>query len=165
MDRAAPAGAGARRPLGRAPGRARRRARRSCSPTRPAPSAGWASAPAAASSSRRRRRSAPTLAALEAPALALDPTLAKPFEKTRETVARALEAFAGKVAAAAARRDEQTARRFAALRDLVAPGGAAQERTLSSAYFPGRYGDGFGAALLDQLDLDPSRLSVVDPHR
>ena len=105
------------------------------------------------------------LAGLEAPAVALDPTLAKPFEKTRETVARALEAFAGKVAAAAARRDEQTARRFAALRDLVAPAGGAQERTLSAAYFPGRYGDGFGAALLDQLELDPSRLSVVDPHR
>jgi bacillithiol biosynthesis cysteine-adding enzyme BshC len=108
---------------------------------------------------------AATLAELEAPALALDPSLAKPFEKTRETISRALEAFAGKVSGSAARRDEQTARRFAAVRDLVAPGGASQERTLSSAYFPGRYGDGFGAALLDQLDLDPSRLSVVDPHR
>lgn len=108
---------------------------------------------------------AAALAELEAPARALDPTLGKPFEKTRETVGRALEAFAGKVAGAAARRDEQVARRFAALRDLAAPGGAAQERTLCAAYFPGRYGDGFGAALLDQLDLDPSRLSVVDPHR
>lgn len=105
------------------------------------------------------------LAGLEAPAAALDATLTKPFEKTRETVARALEAFAGKVAAAAARRDEQGARRFAALRDLLVPGGAPQERTLSAAYFPGRYGEGFGAALLDQLELDPSRLSIVDPHR
>ncbi len=108
---------------------------------------------------------AAAVAALEAPALALDPGLGKPFEKTRETVARALEAFAGKVAGAAARRDDQVARRFAQLRDLVAPGGAAQERTLSAGYFPGRYGEGFGAALLDQLELDPSRLSLIDPHR
>jgi bacillithiol biosynthesis cysteine-adding enzyme BshC len=100
---------------------------------------------------------------LGAPARELDAGLEKPFEKTRETIDRALEAFAAKVAAAAARRDETRVKRLEQLIAHLAPGGAAQERRLSAAYFPGRHGEGFGAALLDQLDLDPRVVAVVDP--
>lgn len=112
-----------------------------------------------------RERIASEVASLGAPARALDATLEKPLEKTRETIERALEAFASKVAAAAGRRDELAARRFAQLRDALLPAGAPQERVLSAAYFPGRYGERFGEALLDQLDLDPRRLSLIDPGR
>jgi len=112
-----------------------------------------------------RARVAEILAELQAPATALDPNLEKPYEKTRESVDRALEAFAGKVAAAAARRDELHSQRLDQLVETLQPGGVFQERSLSAGYFPGKYGEGFGAALLDQLDLDPRRLSVVDPTR
>ncbi len=112
-----------------------------------------------------RARLAERVAELRGPALALDPNLEKPFEKTRESVDRALEAFAGKVAAAAARRDELHSQRLDQLLEAVQPGGAFQERTISAGYFPGRYGELFGPALLDQLDLDPRTLSVIDPAR
>ncbi len=112
-----------------------------------------------------RERILGEVASLAEPAQALDPTLERPLEKTRETIERALEAFASKVAAAAGRRDELVGRRFAQLRDALLPDGAPQERALSAAYFPGRYGERFGAALLDQLDLDPRRLSLIDPTR
>jgi bacillithiol biosynthesis cysteine-adding enzyme BshC len=98
-------------------------------------------------------------------ARALDPGLDKPFEKTRETVDRALEAFAAKVAASAARRDETRAKRLDHLIAHLAPGGGSQERRLSAAFFPGKHGERFGAALLDQLELDPRRVSVIDPGR
>jgi bacillithiol biosynthesis cysteine-adding enzyme BshC len=100
---------------------------------------------------------------LRAPALALDPALERPWEKTRDTVARALEAFAGKVAASAGRRDEQAAHRLGQLTALVRPGGRPQERTLAAAWFAGRWGEAFGGRLAAALDLDPRRLSIVDP--
>ena len=34
---------------------------------------------------------------------------------------------------------------------------------ISTAWFAGRYGEIFGAALLDQLTLDPGHLVLVDP--
>lgn len=112
-----------------------------------------------------RARVAALAEELRAPALALDATLEKPYEKTRESLDRALEAFSAKVAAAAARRDELHSQRLEHLIESLLPEGAPQERTLSAAYFPGRYGEGFGAALLDQLELDARFLAVVDPTR
>jgi uncharacterized protein YllA (UPF0747 family) len=112
-----------------------------------------------------RERIDALIAELAAPAHALDPGLEKPFEKTRESVDRALEAFAAKVAAAAARRDETRAQRLDNLIAHLAPGGEPQERRISAAYFPGRHGDRFGEALVDQLDLDPRCLSLIDPGR
>ena len=53
--------------------------------------------------------------------------------------------------------------RLRQLRTALRPGGRPQERVIASAYFPGRYGEKFGEALLDQLDLDPRHLSVIDP--
>ncbi len=101
--------------------------------------------------------------ALRAPAAALDPSLEKPHAKTRETILHALEMFAAKVVAAAARKDETARARFEQLREVVRPGGKAQERVIGWAHFVGRFGPAFGAALLDQLELDPRRLSVIVP--
>ena len=103
------------------------------------------------------------LARWKSAALALDPQLERPWEKTRDQLLGGLEQFSGRVAAAAARRDEVQSRRFLALRDHCLPGGVPQERAVVAAHFPGKYGEGFIAALLDQLDLDPRRLSLIDP--
>lgn len=97
------------------------------------------------------------------PALALDPGLEKPWTKTRDTLLGALDAFAAKVEAAAARRDGVSQQRFEHLRLVTRPDGVMQERLLSTAWFAGRYGEGFGDALLEQLALDPRRLALVDP--
>lgn len=96
-------------------------------------------------------------------ALAIDPQLERPWEKTRDQMLGALEQFASRVAAAAVRRDEVQSRRFLALREHVLPAGVLQERSVATAHFPGKYGDGFVAALFAQLDLDPRRLSLIDP--
>jgi len=101
--------------------------------------------------------------ALATPSRELDPALARPHAKTRRTVERALDRFAGKAARAAARRDETVRERFAALAETVRPGGALQERVVAAAHFELRYGERFGAALLDGLGLDPRRLALVDP--
>lgn len=96
-------------------------------------------------------------------ALAVDPALERPWRKTGATVGRALGSFAGKVAAAATRRDQHSAARLEKLSELVRPGGKPQERTLAAAWFAGRWGEAFGGRLAAALDLDPRRLSVVDP--
>jgi bacillithiol biosynthesis cysteine-adding enzyme BshC len=103
------------------------------------------------------------LAALAAPATALDPALGRAHAKTARTVERALERFARKVAVIAARRDEATRDRFARLMAVARPGGRPQERVVAAAHFLLRFGPEFGAALLDGLALDPRRLSVIDP--
>jgi len=104
------------------------------------------------------------LAALREPTLALDRSLERPLEKTADQVRRALEAFGGKVAAAAARRHEVMARRVEGLVEAVRPGGTLQERAISAAHFVGRY-PGFVEALWNQLDLDPRHLHLIDPER
>ena len=104
------------------------------------------------------------LEGLRSPAVALDPTLEKPWAKTRETLLGALDAFAAKVEAAAARRGGVAHQRFENLRQATRPQGGLQERVLSTAWFAGRYGAIFGQALLEQLTLDPRRLSLIDPN-
>ncbi len=101
---------------------------------------------------------------LRSPAVALDPALEKPWAKTRETLLGALDAFAAKVEAAAARRGGVAHQRFENLRQATRPQGGLQERVLSTAWFAGRYGAIFGQALLEQLTLDPRRLSLIDPN-
>jgi bacillithiol biosynthesis cysteine-adding enzyme BshC len=113
----------------------------------------------------RRAEVEALVAALKTPATELDPSLEKPWQKTRDAIAGALDAFATKVEAAAARRDEVAHQRFRQLRTALRAGGQPQERVVASAYFPGKYGDRFGGALLDQLGLDPRLLSVVDPAK
>ncbi|MEO8276487.1 MAG: bacillithiol biosynthesis cysteine-adding enzyme BshC [Thermoanaerobaculia bacterium] len=103
------------------------------------------------------------VAALREPAVALDGSLEKPWTKTRDTVLAALDAFAAKVEGAAARQGGVAQQRFDQLRLATRPEGKMQERALVMAWFAGRYGKGFGEALLEQLDLDPRRLALIDP--
>jgi bacillithiol synthase len=110
-----------------------------------------------------RRRVEEALAELRGPALAADPTLERPFEKTREQVLRALDLFAEKAAAAAARRDEVRTRRVEQLREACLPLGRSQERVISTAYFPGKYGETFVDSYWEQMDLDPRWLQVITP--
>lgn len=110
-----------------------------------------------------RERVAAEIESLAAPALALDPNLDRPLEKTRETVLRALDTFVEKVTAAAGRRDEVRTRRAERLRAAGRPEGQLQERVVSAAHFPARYGPRFAEALLEQLVLDGRLLQVIQP--
>ncbi len=92
---------------------------------------------------------------------AVDPNLESPWEKTSAQVGRALEAFTGRLAAAVARKRDIDRRRLRDLRETCRPLGAVQERSLSTAHFPGKYGDRFVAALFEQLELDPRSLQVI----
>lgn len=101
---------------------------------------------------------------LEAPAVALDPNLERPWRKTRDQTERALENFGAKVTAAAARRDQTTRQRIETLRSLCLPLGRPQERVIAAAHYPGKYGERFVEALFEQIDLDRSNLQVISPY-
>jgi bacillithiol biosynthesis cysteine-adding enzyme BshC len=103
------------------------------------------------------------LGELSAPALAIDPNLERPFEKTREQILRSLDLFADKLTAAAARRDQVQTQRVELLREALFPLGKLQERSISSAHYPGKYGGAFSEALWTQMGLDPRRLQVIQP--
>jgi bacillithiol biosynthesis cysteine-adding enzyme BshC len=100
---------------------------------------------------------------LKSSVLEVDAGLARPFEKTREQIERALELFGDKVSAAVVRRDDIVRARFDALRAACLPGGAPQERALATAHFALRHGLGFGAAVLAQLDVASDAVQIVDP--
>lgn len=93
--------------------------------------------------------------------LAVDPQLKAPWEKTCAQIHRALDRFEEKATQAAARRDAQLVQRVTALRQHFLPDGRLQERRVCSTHFAAKYGDRFVEALVDQLDLDPSRLQFV----
>ncbi|MCB1034373.1 MAG: bacillithiol biosynthesis cysteine-adding enzyme BshC [Acidobacteria bacterium] len=95
------------------------------------------------------------------PAVALDANLDKPWERTRDQILKNLDQFAGRVRAAAARSNEVERQRLHALRTLLLPSGKLQERQLSTAHFPAKYGDGLVAALWEQMDLDPRYLQTI----
>jgi bacillithiol biosynthesis cysteine-adding enzyme BshC len=100
---------------------------------------------------------------LGARALEVDATLAGPFEKTKSRIEGALAGFAARAAKAVAQRDQVTRQRAESLRQACRPDGGLQERMISSAYFPGKYGARFVDAFFEQLDLNWRRLSVIDP--
>jgi bacillithiol biosynthesis cysteine-adding enzyme BshC len=110
-----------------------------------------------------RQRLEELLASLEAPALALDAHLERPWEKTRDHVLGAYDTFAAKARAAAARRDEVRAGRLERLRETILPGGRLQERVVASAHYPGKYRERFAAAYWEQMELDGAVLQVVTP--
>ncbi len=110
-----------------------------------------------------RHRLEAALEELRGPALAADPNLERPLAKTREQVLRAIDLFADKAMPALARRDEVQSRRVDALRQTCLPGGKPQERVVNAAYFRGKYGDRLAAGFWEQLDLDPTSLSVITP--
>lgn len=101
------------------------------------------------------------LSTLEGPLTALDANLEHPLSKTRAHVARGLEALSGKARSAMARRDETHSRRLDSLRQLCRPSDTPQERILSSAHFPTKYGDAFVESVEGQLDLDPEHVHLI----
>jgi bacillithiol biosynthesis cysteine-adding enzyme BshC len=110
-----------------------------------------------------RGRVEEALSGLREPALAADPNLERPFEKTREQILRALDLFAEKAVSAAARRDEVASRRVRQLRDICLPLGKPQERVISTAHFQGKYGARFAESFWEQMELDPEHLQVISP--
>jgi uncharacterized protein YllA (UPF0747 family) len=108
-----------------------------------------------------RQKLEEALAGLREPALAADPNLEKPFEKTREQILRALDLFAEKAVSAAARKNEVVNRRVQQLREACLPLGKHQERIVSSAHFPGKYGPDFVTAYWEQMELDSAHLQVI----
>lgn len=101
------------------------------------------------------------LAGLKAPALAADPNLERPFDKTREQILRALDVFSDKVVAAVARRNETASRRAEQLRDVCLPLGRLQERVVSTVHFYGKHGEDLTRAFWEQMSLDPAFLEVL----
>lgn len=110
-----------------------------------------------------RRRIEEALDELREPTRAADPSLERPFDKTREQILRALDLFGEKAVAAAARRNEVHSRRLEQLREACLPLGKLQERTVAAAHFQGKYGPRFGESFWEQLDLDPRFLHVISP--
>jgi bacillithiol biosynthesis cysteine-adding enzyme BshC len=108
-----------------------------------------------------RQRLEEALAGLREPALAADPNLERPFEKTREQILRALDLFGEKAVSAAARKNEVVNRRVQQLREACLPLGKPQERIVSSAHFPGKYGADFVASCWEQMELDSAHLQVI----
>lgn len=108
-----------------------------------------------------RERIDELLEELKEEVLAVDPTLEKPWKKTRDNVHRGLDIFGGKVRNAVANRHQVWLRRLEKLHDTLLPDDALQERKLSTLFFWARYGDALPQALFDGLDLDPRRLSVI----
>jgi len=110
-----------------------------------------------------RRRVEEALAELRGPAVGADPGLERPFEKTREQILHALDVFGEKAVAAAARKNEVVSRRVQQLRDATVPGGKLQERIVSSAHYPGKYGPDLTASYWEQMELDAAHLQVITP--
>jgi uncharacterized protein YllA (UPF0747 family) len=110
-----------------------------------------------------RQRLDSALADLRGPAVAADPGLERPFEKTREQILRALDLFGEKVIAAGARKNEVVNRRVQQLRDAAVPAGQLQERAVSSAHFPGKYGPALIESYWEQMRLDAAHLQVIVP--
>ncbi len=102
---------------------------------------------------------------LKTPVLELDPTLKKPWLRTRDQIGRAFDQLASKAAAAVSRRHDVWRRRLEQVSHTCVPGGSLQERLLSVIYFVHRFGPGFADDLCTRLHLDPRRLQgfVMSP--
>ena len=139
---------------------------RSCSATAPASIAGWPtataptpSAPEAARAVASRRCSTRWPGRRWRPT----PTSSGRGRRPASRSSGALDRFADKLAAAAARADEVRTGRVERLRATLLPGGRPQERVVSTAHFPGKYGEGFVEAVWEQMELDGGTLQVVTP--
>ncbi|MDX1382836.1 MAG: bacillithiol biosynthesis cysteine-adding enzyme BshC [Thermoanaerobaculia bacterium] len=94
----------------------------------------------------------------------VDANLKRPWQKTRDTVDRALGTLGGKLNAAVVQRDEVVRRRLAGVREACLPGGAPQERVVASAHYALRHGLRFAAAAYAQLDPGSDRIQIIDPE-
>ncbi|MBZ0111177.1 MAG: bacillithiol biosynthesis cysteine-adding enzyme BshC [Thermoanaerobaculia bacterium] len=98
---------------------------------------------------------------LRTSALALDPNLERPWEKTRDQMLGALGKFSERITRAAGHRDQVTRGRLDGLRAYAAPGGVPHERVLCTGYFHGRFGRGLVSQLLGTLSRQPGRVQVL----
>ena len=103
------------------------------------------------------------LADLRGPAVAADPGLERPFEKTREQILRALDLFGEKAVAAAARKNEVVNRRVQQLRDACLPGGKLQERIVASRTTRASTARSWSRATGSRCELDAAHLQVIVP--
>jgi bacillithiol biosynthesis cysteine-adding enzyme BshC len=110
-----------------------------------------------------RQRLESALADLRGPAVAADPGLERPFEKTREQILRALDLFGEKAVGAAARKNEVVNRRIQQLREACVPLNKLQERIVSTAHYPGKYGPELIESYWRQMKLDAAHLQVITP--
>jgi uncharacterized protein YllA (UPF0747 family) len=85
------------------------------------------------------------------------------LQKTGEQLRRGLDQFGQRLTAALARSHQVRRDRLVSLSEWVRPEGALQERTLSTADLPGRYGARLVDAMFEQLELDGRRLQVIEP--
>ncbi len=101
------------------------------------------------------------IAELRQPVVALDKSLERPWQKTRDQINRNLDMLTSKVAAAISRRHQVWHRRLEQVHQTCLPGGSLQERTLSVVHYLNSYGPDFAATLCARLELDPRRLQVI----
>ena len=111
-----------------------------------------------------RQRVLAELDSLRSTAVAIEPQLDGPWQKTRANIDRAFDAFGQKLSKALARSDETTRLRLDALRSACLPGGTPQERTLSTAHFALEYGPAFATAVWEQMDPDSDKIQIIDPR-
>ncbi len=90
----------------------------------------------------------------------IDPQLESAWTKTAANLRRTLERFERRAVAAAARRDETLRGRALRLREHCLPGGALQERQLTSLHCLASYGDELVRAL-ERLDRNPRHLQIL----
>ena len=98
---------------------------------------------------------------LRQPILDLDPSLERPWRKTRDQIGRNLDQLAGKVAAAVARRHQVWNRRLEQICQTCLPNGTLQERLLTVIHFVNRFGVEFADELCSGLELEPRLLNVI----
>lgn len=108
-----------------------------------------------------RREIEQALARVTPQAVALDPTLQAPCEKTRDHVARGLDVLGSKIEHMAAQQIGVLRGRIERIRDFVVPGGRLQERKLCSLWLVAQFGPEAVRDLAAALDLDPRHLQFV----
>ena len=101
---------------------------------------------------------------LRDPCLDIDRDLERPWRKTRDQVARALDLLSAKAYAAAVRRDDTLRQRCESIRAACLPLGRPQERVLCTAHFALRHGPGFALRAWEQLDVSSDAIQIVDPQ-
>jgi bacillithiol biosynthesis cysteine-adding enzyme BshC len=89
---------------------------------------------------------------LERAAAAIDPTLARPTQATRQQALAGTQDFEKKLVQHLKRRQETELGQLARARTAVAPGGKPQERVLTVAPFLARYGPGLLEELADAFE-------------
>ncbi len=108
-----------------------------------------------------RRKIADAFDELRAAVSAVEPTLEKPWKKTRDQVHRALDQLSSKIDAAVARRHDVWRRRLTQIAETCRPEGNLQERHLTLVHYLARYGPGFAEVFWEDFELDPRRLQVL----